>query len=365
MILKKIKSIIKRGPFCNIATRIGDFYSDPHIISKLYPRKLPAKTAILIGTPAHHNLGDHLIAENEILFLKEYCGFEKIIEIPTRVFQSNRKRLIKIYNKDIPIFITGGGWMGDVWPEDEKNLEDFIRSYSNHKIVIFPQTIYYNNKRDMLGAIKHTKSVFALAKDLTIMCRDEKSYNIAKRFLVSDSTEVFLLPDMGLLKRNENNSKYTNIALYCFRNDREQIYEDKLYSELRKIIKESNLIIENTSTVLDHAIPLWKRSNELKKTKRKFGSASVVITDRLHGMVFAVITGSKCIALDNKTHKVEGVYNAWLKNNCNVICFANSIDVNEFQKTIFNMLNNIPNESSWYNKVSIGFAKMAEIINGH
>ena len=31
-------------------------------------------------------------------------------------------------------------------------------------------------------------------------------------------------------------------------------------------------------------------------------------------MIFSLIAGTKCLAIDNATHKVVGVYNEWLNN---------------------------------------------------
>ncbi len=47
------------------------------------------------------------------------------------------------------------------------------------------------------------------------------------------------------------------------------------------------------------------------KKWNEFSSVQLVVTDRLHGMVFSAITGTPCIALDNISHKVYGAYQ-WL-----------------------------------------------------
>lgn len=44
-----------------------------------------------------------------------------------------------------------------------------------------------------------------------------------------------------------------------------------------------------------------------------FASSRVVITDRLHGMIFAAITGTPCVVLSNSNHKIQGVYE-WIKD---------------------------------------------------
>ena len=39
-----------------------------------------------------------------------------------------------------------------------------------------------------------------------------------------------------------------------------------------------------------------------------------MITDRLHGMIYAYLTGTPCIVLDNVSGKVSHVYDLWLYN---------------------------------------------------
>lgn len=43
---------------------------------------------------------------------------------------------------------------------------------------------------------------------------------------------------------------------------------------------------------------------------QEFSTVRLVITDRLHGMVFSVITGTACIAFRN--YKIEGIYK-WIE----------------------------------------------------
>ena len=45
----------------------------------------------------------------------------------------------------------------------------------------------------------------------------------------------------------------------------------------------------------------------------KFRNSKLVITDRLHGMVFSAITKTPCIVTKSLDHKVIGTYE-WIKN---------------------------------------------------
>lgn len=46
---------------------------------------------------------------------------------------------------------------------------------------------------------------------------------------------------------------------------------------------------------------------------KDFQKSKLVITDRLHGMVFCAISGTPCIAFSNYNHKVKGTYD-WIKD---------------------------------------------------
>ena len=73
-----------------------------------------------------------------------------------------------------------------------------------------------------------------------------------------------------------------------------------------------------------------------------FSRSKVIITDRLHGMIFAAITGTPAIILTNSNHKVKGVYE-WIKH-CDYIKYISNINnfistYNELQKNEINHYN--------------------------
>ena len=47
------------------------------------------------------------------------------------------------------------------------------------------------------------------------------------------------------------------------------------------------------------------RKKEVKNKLEQFKKAKLIITDRLHGMIFAAITSTPCIALGNYNHKIK------------------------------------------------------------
>ena len=119
---------------------------------------------------------------------------------------------------------------------------------------------------------------------------------------------------MGLLNPCVREEKKKPVIYFCFREDREKARSLEADS-IREFIKDKGYIVQNISTMSKFRTTIWQRGYKIKSLIRKMAKASLVITDRLHGMIFAVISGTKCIAIDNKTHKVEGVYKSCLSNN--------------------------------------------------
>ncbi len=73
------------------------------------------------------------------------------------------------------------------------------------------------------------------------------------------------------------------------------------------------------------SIKTVKERREILENKyNQFRQAEIAITDRLHGMVLAAITGTPCIVFSNYNQKVKGTYE-WLKD-LEYIRFVKNID---------------------------------------
>jgi len=69
----------------------------------------------------------------------------------------------------------------------------------------------------------------------------------------------------------------------------------------------------------------WKnRKSVVERKLEEFGTKRLILTDRLHGAIFAYITDTPCIAYPNANGKVERVCN-YLSDNGNVR-FTRTVD---------------------------------------
>lgn len=272
--------------------------------------------AVLFGCPIHNNLGDHLITLGELKYLEE-LGFDKtIVQIPKQVYWIYKERIKKGITLKTKIFINGGGWLGDLWPEDDFFMQDIVNTFKNNRIIIFPQTVYYEGKQGVLDTKKKAIQVYRMCKDLTICLRDKASYDFFASML--PCAKVLLLPDIALYvnrwaPKKEYNSRTIFSAGICLRKDKERVDDNKLiYQKILDLLYRKGFKVSCVNTMARIAVPIFVRKMVVNKRLLQFAQKDIIVTDRLHAMIFSIITRTPCIVFDNKSKKVSGVYNTWL-----------------------------------------------------
>ena len=262
---------------------------------------------VLIGTPAHGNLGDQAIAVCEMKYLDDLKGDYTVFEISMPLYKTHRKKLKSLLQKKDIIVISGGGWMGNLWIHNEITIREIVSDYPENKVVIFPQTLHYTDDLQGKRVLDKTKLVFKTHKELYLSVRDEKSYTCAIDNLGFSTDKLLFCPDMALYGTLKNDNTYQNeskIALLCLRNDIEKL-SDSLY--IANCIKERGYTVKNTTTVKKYLIKRKNRNKILKELIQSYSGAAFMVTDRLHAMIFALLAGIPCYVLNNSTGKVFGV----------------------------------------------------------
>lgn len=263
---------------------------------------------ILFGTPAHGNLGDHAIAISELDFLNNISGERSVIEIPMPLYKTHRKIIKKYIGEDDTIVISGGGWMGSLWIHNEITIREIVSDYKKNRIVIFPQTLYYTEDEYGKKILEDTKIIFSQHPDLILTVRDSKSLQCATEHLdLKEGKNIFFCPDMviyGTLAQKITDKKINDVAIICMRNDIEKKYNTDYVKEM---LLKAGYYCKDSTTIAGRWIPIKKRMQVVSDKIQEFQTATIIITDRLHAMLFALLAGTPCIAFDNATGKVFGV----------------------------------------------------------
>ena len=296
------------------------------------------KKLIIIGIPHHGNLGDNAIAIAEEEILEHNFNEYEIYQIPEKYLSKCVEKVQQFVNKDDILLLHGGGNIGDTYLVPEEGRRKVIQLFPENKIIIFPQTAYFENSESGRKQLEISKQIYNNHKNLIIMAREEKSYNFMKEHFYN--AKVFLTPDIVMTMKKTSDLKRENVT-FLFRTDKEKTLKDEEIAQIEKVIfdKFGGYILSDMHLGEDVINMAGERRDKALQTKfKQFQSSKLVVTDRLHGMIFAAITETPCIVLGSFNHKISESYK-WLKN-LGYIKFCNNI--NEFGRLV-DELKNITN----------------------
>lgn len=267
---------------------------------------------VLLGTPLHGNLGDQAIVLKEYEFLKDNFANAEIIEIPRYYYDLLAATLKTYISSTDLILIHGGGYLGTIWLSEELFVRKVIELFQNNKIIIFPQTVSYEKsdfgKQEPLKA----QQIYSKHKNLTIFARECNSYNFLKE---NFNCNIYLTPDIVLYGSNSiiKNSSRRETVVFCFRKDKEKKLTDEQINSIKNCQRLQEFEPLFVDTVVNYNVFSKTRKKEVEKKLEIFSQAKIVVTDRLHGMIFAAVTGTPCVAMSNSNGKVKAVYE-WIKD---------------------------------------------------
>lgn len=266
----------------------------------------------IVGTPLHTNIGDSAIVIAEKKFINNCFKNEKHMkELTVGEYQENNHLVSKLLSRHSHFFGMGGGNMGDQWYNEELFRQRFITEQFSSNPIILPQTIYYSLTQE--GKRKQEKSINIYNHhNLLIVARERKSFDIMRELY--PKAKIVLTPDIVLsTTMRDYGVSYGKRqgVLFCTRNDIEKSVDNAVWKELEKILSESKILYQKTDMYSDCPITKENREECVRKKMQEFCESELVITDRLHGMIFAAITETPCIVFSNYNHKVKGTFD-WI-----------------------------------------------------
>ncbi|XFV77851.1 polysaccharide pyruvyl transferase family protein [Klebsiella pneumoniae] len=295
-------------------------------LNEILPFIKDKNEVIFLDYPVYLNVGDLLIYHGTENFFKEN-------NINVKLRRSNArysvKEIEKYLNPNTVILMQGGGNFGDLYPEFQKFRQDVVSSFPDTRIIILPQTAFFENEHELDKSVK----AFGAHKDLIIFSRDTRSLSIFKKF----TSQTFLMPDMahnlwGTLPKSQK-SKGT---LYLIRNDKEinkvqrrllehkkgddkyVDWEDILTSKdllMRKLCRKLDGIggVTNLSVLKNISNVIWYNYTYkmVQRYALYFTSHEKVVTSRMHGHIFSCLLSLPNDVIDNAYGKNSGYFKEW------------------------------------------------------
>lgn len=280
-----------------------------------------------IDVPMYMNIGDHLIAHGTFKFFeKSNLNFCRASGLPFYKFRW-------INNVNVLVF-GGGGNFGDLWPEIHQRRMQLIDEALElgKRVIVLPQSLWYSN----IENLKLDLSILQGRENFYLFVRDKQSYQIGKNI----HENVYLVPDMAHhiyneLEQASSDVKPNKDVLYFLRNDKEGVISrnefekkgriwdwddvlkiDNCGRDFQRVLKIYNLFYRKLNiSNFDRKLFLWRKSSWkiVMEAAKLFASHKLIVTDRLHGLIFASMLNRSFSIRDNLYNKISNYENAWLK----------------------------------------------------
>lgn len=264
------------------------------------------KRYFLLNTPKHGNLGDQAISVAESKLLKDY-GIH-FFEFDHDECKLGLRQIKSIVRENDVILIQGGGYIGDIWSDDEDVFLDIVNNFYTNRIIVFPCSVFFREKgyalEQFVEAISH-------AEEFTLFAREKNTVNLMCDLGLEQKCQ--LSPDIVTYLSFSEQFPRERKAMFCLRADTEQVPHDIDVQFIRENCINGGFSVIVDDTVIQKRVTRATRKRELKRKLHHFSKCSFVVTDRLHGMLFSAITATPCIAFDNCSGKVSASY-PWINN---------------------------------------------------
>lgn len=294
------------------------------------------------GMPIHKNLGDLAqfycikkwlksnYSNYNIFCFETYSTYSKLF------FNKFLNRL-----NDNSIIVFQSGYCTKENHLDHKMHRKIVNKCKNNKIIFFPQTVNFFDKRQL----DKTAKIYNFNGNVVFLARDNISYDTAiKKF---SNCKVLLFPDIvtsliGTLDIECNNK---NGLLLCLRNDGEKLFDDSEYNCSDLISKYKIIDKCDTNSLYSYDDTIADLEKVLIEFVTKISKYKLIITDRYHGTIFSLIANTRVIVVPTNDHKViTGAH--WFDNIYDSICIAkNPTDAIEIAKKIESF---VVNNSSYF-----------------
>lgn len=279
----------------------------------------------MFGIPNYNNLGDQAVAYAEKAFFKRVfpeITYIEILETQTDQAINELKPLLR--DSDM-IGYTGGGNIGNVYLDHEEPRRKVFSTFVNNKTISFPQSVNFEDTEQGQEELRKSQEAYNKNPNLTIVARETQSLDYFKKNF--DANVIYTSDIVASLKPDPSEFKREGV-LFIMRQDSEKVINEKLLEQLSYKLNNVGDEVEQTDTVLpfkasdsnaDTApdldeVRISERGWLIERKLEEIKASEAVVTDRLHGMIFCVLTKTPCLVFDNSYGKASASYYNWFED---------------------------------------------------
>lgn len=284
-------------------------------IKKLLEVDITQKRIWYFCVPTHSNLGDQAQACCIEKYFRKFFSDHIVFKLSNNAFDFYEEKILMILKEKIKetdlIFFQSGYTFTGIHPYENMHRK-IVENFPYNKIVFLPQTVKFKNQK----ILENVQNFYGKYDNIYFFARDKISYDIYKS-IFPEHRNVHCFPDIVTTEigNYDFNNNERNGILLCVRNDVEKLYSFKeisLFKEKLQKIAKVSLSDTNSETKENSLKEYWKK---IEETIDDYAQYQVIITDRYHGTIFALIANTPVIILKTTDHKVvtgadwfEGVY---------------------------------------------------------
>lgn len=284
-------------------------------IKKLLEVDITQKRIWYFCVPTHSNLGDQAQACCIEKYFRKFFSDHIVFKLSNNAFDFYEEKILMILKEKIKetdlIFFQSGYTFTGIHPYGNMHRK-IVENFPYNKIVFLPQTVKFKNQK----ILENVQNFYGKYDNIYFFARDKISYDIYKS-IFPEHRNVHCFPDIVTTEigNYDFNNNERNGILLCVRNDVEKLYsfqEISLFKEKLQKIAKVSLSDTNSETKENSLKEYWKK---IEETIDDYAQYQVIITDRYHGTIFALIANTPVIILKTTDHKVvtgadwfEGVY---------------------------------------------------------
>lgn len=315
--------------------------SDRALVTKLSERidavlgalLAPGQRVALINFPNHANAGDSALWIGELAALRR-AGARVMYQASWASYR--RDELARVLREGDVILLHGGGNFGDLYLHNQAVTRlNILRDFPHVRTLQLPQSIWFQEERNR----EELRRACEEHRDFTLLVRDQQSLDLARAHF---QVPTQLCPDMafalGPLARAQ---KPQRDILWLARTDVESsgyrppasdpnlqtvdwltdLADEEAWNWRGRLAKSINQRLHETAR---HGRPAtWGRHRLLTATFAPLARAwvqrgclilargRVVVTDRLHGHLLALMQDIPHVVLDNSYGKLRTMYETW------------------------------------------------------
>jgi pyruvyl transferase EpsI len=203
--------------------------------------------------------------------------------------------------------LHSGGNFGDTWPVTEQIRQDLIAAFPGHPMVQLPQTIDFSATPAGQALLAGSQRVINAHPRMIIMGRDQTSYELARGWFPGHIVRPF--PDMVLslyqayaVRHPRPPAGARRRLLLIMRNDKEGVYTPADIAALQARFPDRETVVWDTD--VDEVFERERAAALIDKYLGFIGGFDHVVTDRYHGLIFAVLLQRPCVVLPTVNHKI-------------------------------------------------------------